>query len=176
MESEVRALDPILQLYQTHRQEVFRYLAGLTRNADLAEELVSETFCAALTALPRYRGDADVKTWLFAIARHKWYEHLRKKLPVTEEDLTGLYLADGGPGPAELAELRQCAARVQQLLAGMPPRTRRVVRMRMEGYSFYEIGQALAISEGSARVIDFRARAALRAALQKEGLYETAGL
>ena len=163
-------MEPLLRLYETYRQDVYRYLAGLTRDAALAEELTSETFCAAMAALPRCRGDADPKTWLFAIARHKWYEHLRRRAPVTEEELAGLYLADGAPGPEQAAELRQCAARVRQLLDGMPPRTGTVVRMRMAGYSFYEIGQALAIREGSARVIDFRARAALREALQKEGL------
>jgi len=162
----------IIKLYEQYRQDVFRYLAGLTHDAALAEELLSETFCAALSALPRYNGKADVKTWLFSIARHKWYEHLRRQGPktLTEEDLAGLYLADGAPGPAETAELRQAAARARQLLAEMPERTRRVVTLRMEGYSFYEIGQSLDVSEGSARVIDFRARAALRDTLQKEGL------
>ncbi len=162
----------ILTLYEQYRGDVFRYLAGLTHDADTAEELVSETFCAALTALPRYRGDADVKTWLFGIARHKWYEHLRSRGPktLTEDDLAGLYLTDGAPGPAEAAELKQAAARTRQLLAQLPPRTRQVVTLRIEGYSFYEIGQAVGISEGSARVIDFRARAALRQALQQEGL------
>lgn len=165
-------MSPILKLYEQYRGDVFRYLAGLTHDADLAEELVSETFCAAIAALPRYRGDADVKTWLFGIARHKWYEQLRRRGPdtLTQEDLLGLYLADGAPGPAEAAEQRQAADRARALLALMPPRTRRVVTMRMQGYSFYEIGQTVGVSEGSARVIDFRARAALQKTLQEEGL------
>ena len=165
-------MSAILKLYETYRDDVFRYLAGLTHDADIAEELVSETFCAALTALPRYRGEADIKTWLFGIARHKWYEHLRRRGPQTlsQEDLLGLYLADTAPGPARTAELRQAADRARALLALMPKRTQAVVLLRMEGYSFYEIGRRLSISEGSARVIDFRARAALRDTLQKEGL------
>ena len=52
-------MEPLLRLYETYRQDVYRYLAGLTRDAALAEELTSETFCAALAALPRCRGDAD---------------------------------------------------------------------------------------------------------------------
>lgn len=165
-------MSAILKLYQQYRDDVFRYLAGLTHNADLAEELVSETFCAAVTALPRYRGEADVKTWLFSIARHKWYEQLRRRPPdtLTEEELLGLCLTDPAPGPAESAELRQAADRARALLALMPGRTQTVVLLRMQGYSFYEIGRQVGISEGSARVIDFRARAALRETLQKEGL------
>ena len=165
-------MSAILDLYQQYRDDVFRYLAGLTHDADAAEELVSETFCAALTALPRYRGEADVKTWLFSIARHKWYEQLRRRGPQTlsQEELLGLYLTDNAPTPAETVELRQAADRARALLALMPKRTQTVMLLRMEGYSFYEIGRRVGISEGSARVIDFRARASLRDTLQKEGL------
>ena len=60
-------MEPLLRLYETYRQDVYRYLAGLTHDAALAEELTAETFCAALAALPRCRGDAAPKTWLFAI-------------------------------------------------------------------------------------------------------------
>lgn len=165
-------MQPILELYHTYRQDVYLYLAGLTHSADLAEELVSETFCAALSALPRYRGDANPKTWLFSIARNKWLDHLRRKTPVTDEDLAGLYLADSGPDPQRQAEQRDAARRALQLLEAEPPRTRQIVLMRIQGYSFYEIGLAAGIREGSARVIDFRARAKLRAALEQEGYDE----
>ena len=41
--------------------------------------------------------------------------------------------------------------------------------MRLEGYSFYEIGLKYNISESSARVIDFRAKSKIRNILKKEG-------
>ena len=49
-------------------------------------------------------------------------------------------------------------------------RTRDIVLMRIEGYSYYEISQINNISEGSARVIDFRAKKKIREILVKEGL------
>lgn len=42
--------------------------------------------------------------------------------------------------------------------------------MRIEGFSFYEIGLQYNISESSARVIDFRAKSKIRTILKKEGL------
>ena len=75
-------------------------------------------------------------------------------------------------GPEALALSAELQARVRQLLEREPPRTRRVVSMRLEGYSFYEIGLACGVSESSARVIDFRAKRRLRAALEQEGFYE----
>ena len=162
-------MDSIELLYETYRLDVFRYLVGLTRDPDLAEDLLSETFVTALTALDGFRGDGSVKSWLLTIARNKWRDHLRKRSPVTDVDLTELYIADPSPGPEKQAMDRETIRRAMELLKQEDPRTQTVVKMRIEGYSYFEIGQKLNIREGSARVIDFRARNRLREKLMKEG-------
>ena len=53
-----------------------------------------------------------------------------------------------------------------------PERTRKIVLMRLEGYSFYEIGKKCGISESSARVVDFRTKAKIREILKKEGFVD----
>ena len=162
-------MDSIELLYETYRLDVFRYLMGLTRDPDLAEDLLSETFVTALTALDGFRGEGSVKSWLLTIARNKWKDHLRKRSPVSDVDLTELYIADPSPGPEKRAMDKETARRAMELLKLEEPRTQTVVKMRIEGYSYYEIGQKLNIREGSARVIDFRARNRLRERLMKEG-------
>ena len=162
-------MDSIEVLYETYRLDVFRYLMGLTRDPDLAEDLLSETFVTALTALEGFRGEGSVKSWLLTIARNKWKDHLRKRSPVTDVDLTELYIADPSPGPEKRAMDKETARRALELLKLEEPRTQTVVKMRIEGYSYFEIGQKLNIREGSARVIDFRARNRLRERLMKEG-------
>lgn len=159
------------KLYERYRQDLYRYLLGQTHDTHLAEDLLSETFCAAMISLPRFRGDADIKTWLFTIARHKWLDHLRKRTP-TELELTELYISDFAPDPEQHAILREAAKRIQTLLAQEDERTRRIVSMRINGFSFYEISNALHISEVSARVIDFRARTKLKRILTEEGYHE----
>ena len=162
-------MDSIELLYETYRMDVFRYLVGLTRDPDLAEDLLSETFVTALTALDGFRGEGSVKSWLLTIARNKWKDHLRKRSPVTDVDLTELYIADPSPGPEKRAMDKETAKRALDLLKLEEPRTQTVVKMRIDGYSYFEIGQKLNIREGSARVIDFRARNRLRERLMKEG-------
>ena len=162
-------MDSIQVLYETYRLDVFRYLMGLTRDPDLAEDLLSETFVTALTALDGFRGEGSVKSWLLTIARNKWKDHLRKRSPVSDVDLTELYIADPSPGPEKRAMDKETARRAMELLKLEEPRIQTVVKMRIEGYSYYEIGQKLNIREGSARVIDFRARSRLRERLMKEG-------
>ena len=162
-------MDSIELLYETYRLDVFRYLVGLTRDPDLAEDLLSDTFVTALTALDGFRGEGSVKSWLLTIARNKWRDHLRKRSPVSDVDLTEIYIADPSPGPEKRAMDKETARRAMELLELEEPRTRTVVKMRIEGYSYFEIGQKLNIREGSARVIDFRARNRLRERLMKEG-------
>lgn len=162
-------MDSIELLYETYRLDVFRYLMGLTRDPDLAEDLLSETFVTALTALDGFRGEGSVKSWLLTIARNKWKDYLRKRSPVSDADLTELYIADPSPGPEKRAMDKETARRAMELLKLEDPRTQTVVKMRIEGYSYFEIGQKLNIREGSARVIDFRAKNRLRERLMKEG-------
>ena len=59
--------------------------------------------------------------------------------------------------------------RIYTLLEAESERTRNIVLMRIEGFSFYEIGVKYSISEASARVIDFRAKAKIRKILKEEG-------
>lgn len=165
-------MDDMNVLYQRYRADLYNYLLGLTRSADLSEELLSETFCAAILALPRFRGDADVKTWLFSIARRKWIDHLRQRHPAEPLELSALYIADTAPGPEEMAQLRDAARRALALLEQEPPRAQQIFRARLEGYSYYEIANSLGIRENSARVIDFRTRKKLKEQLQKEGYHE----
>ena len=162
-------MDSVEYLYETYRRDVYRYLLGMTRDPDLAEDLLSETFCTAIIALDGLRSNSSVKSWLLTIARNKWLDHLRKRRPISDIDLTELYIADPAPGPEQRAVQKEAASRVKELLKQEEPRTRTVVQMRIDGYSFYEIAQKLGIREGSARVIDFRARKKLREQLMKEG-------
>ena len=65
---------------------------------------------------------------------------------------------------------KELADRIKGLLMEKDERTRRIMQLRIEGYSFTEIAQQVGISESSARVIAFRTRKWLMSILKKEGL------
>ena len=148
----------IKAVYEEYNRDVFGYLYSLTHNSDLSEDLTSETFLSALKGLPEFRGDAQIKTWLFSIARHKWYEHIRRdKKEVTPEQLAGLYIT--GFGDIEsYAESTELYNTLLTTLRAYGEREKDVVLMRTQGYSYNEIASKLGISESSARVIEFRTR------------------
>lgn len=157
------------QLFSLYYRDVWQYLYSLSRDAALSEELASETFLEAVSSIATFRSEADVKTWLFSIARHRWYRWLRKqgKTPVMEE-LTDL-IAAPGKAPEEEFIRREMTNRILQLLEQEPQRTKNIVLLRAEGYSFREIAKKWGITENSARVTDFRARMKIRRILMEEG-------
>ena len=82
------------EIYQAHARTVYKFLLSQCHDADLAEELTQETFYQAVRSIDRVNGSCKVSVWLCQIAKHLWYQHLRKRKP--EEPLP----EDGLPCPA----------------------------------------------------------------------------
>lgn len=162
------------RIFSDHYKDVYRYLYSLCRDVSLSEDLASEVFLEVVKSIGSFRAESDVKTWLFSIARHRWISYLRKKKRTVEA--AGLYelteLEQPGGGSAEDGYLEsELAKRVYEIINDEPERPRNVALMRIDGYSFYEIGKELGISESSARVIFFRVKEKIRKKLKEEGLY-----
>ena len=131
----------------------------------LAEDLTSEVFVEVVRSIAAFRGRSDIKTWMFSIARHL----RRKKRQIPTESLHDLYDSHftGLQSPDLSGEVEQA---VHELLSSESELTRRVFRMRLEGYSYYKIASEAGISESSARVVFFRVKTKLKQYLEKEGL------
>ncbi len=156
------------QIYEMYKQDVFHYLLSLTHDHILSEDLTSETFLSALKSLPSFRGESDIKTWLFSIARYRWFGYLRKrKEDLTFNELTENYLKDAMDLQEMVLNIHQ-SEMILSLLEKEPKRTKDIILMRINGYSFYEIATKYTISESSARVIDFRGKKKIREFLEKE--------
>ncbi len=157
-------------LYEKYRDDIYYYLISLTHNNLIAEDLTGETILGAITALPNFKGKSDIKTWLFSIARHKWYEYLRalkKSQNITEK--LEMYISESDCSLERKVEDKEVLKRLSELLDKEPERSKKILIMRAEGYSFYEIGNKIGISENSSRVIDFRTRKKIKEILVKEG-------
>ena len=161
------------KLFEEHYMDIYRYLYSLCRDVSLAEDLTSETFLEAVKSLASFRGKSDIKTWLFSIARHRWYAWLRRKKREPEQPPLDWLREASGEDPERNVLAGEITARIQELIDAQPERTREILKMRIEGYSFHEIGMKYGISESSARVIDFRAKEKIRKILKEEGLYDT---
>ena len=60
---------------------LYRFALSRIKDPGLAEELVQETFLAALNSQKNFKGRSSARTWLIAILKHKIVDQFRKKKP-----------------------------------------------------------------------------------------------
>ena len=147
------------EIYRQYARTVYRYLASLCHDPELAEELTQETFCQAIRSVDSYDGRSKMSTWLCGVAKNVLRTHLRKHPPA--ESIDGLPLSV----PSAEAQAESAEARLQLLrrLHALPEPSREVVYLRVFGdLSFREIGEVLERSENWARVTFYRAKEKLK--------------
>lgn len=89
-----------------YADSLFSYAFFRVQNRSLAEELVQETFVAALVAKDKFKGNSSEKTWFFAILKNKIIDQLRRKYrekscnrwKLPQNMLMTIFLTNGGSG------------------------------------------------------------------------------
>ena len=155
-------MEDMQKVYQQHARTVYKFLLAKTRDERLAEELTQETFYQAVRSVDRFDGTCKVSVWLCQIAKHLWFQHLRKQkreAPVPPEDLPE------SPGPSAEESVLEQEGRMDllKLVHGLPEAQRGVVYLRaFGGLSFREIGDVCGKTETWARVTFYRSKEKLR--------------
>ncbi len=157
-------------LYEQYKKDVYYYLYHLSQNTTATEDLTAEVFLSAIKSLPNFRGDSDIKTWLFGIARLKWFEFLRKEKKYRSTlDRLSLYINQVDILDERDIFNKEVSQKIMSLLGEQSEKAKEIVLLRVDGYSFCEIAKKVGISESSARVVDFRTKKKIREILTKEG-------
>jgi RNA polymerase sigma-70 factor (ECF subfamily) len=144
---------------------IYRWLAALTHQAQLAEDLTQEAFMKAWRSLPTYRPGSRFLAWLFAIARNTWIDHCRGSRPAPAEPLTE-ELPARDESPEEAALVQEGRSLLGQACAGLPTLFREAYLLwSLEDLGFEEIARVLRINKATARWRVFKARSLLLARL-----------
>lgn len=155
-------------LVERYAEPVLNLIRRITGDQDDAEDLAQETFLAAFRALPSFRGDARLLTWLHRIAVnkcHDWFRSRRPLEPWHEPEDSG-----GGPEPAAdtntperaLAQ-KEVADLLEGALQALPAVYREAfVLKHVEGLSYEEMSKILDASQGALKMRVYKARAQVR--------------
>ena len=158
-------------LYRRHAGRVHGVIARLFGGrSGQTEELAQDAFVRAWQALPQWRPEAAINTWLFQIARNLAIDHLRRRKSVqfVSDDAAGIDLPQEGPGPEAQAQTAQQYRLLEAALQQITPEHREIMLLReVEGLSYDEIAQVLAINPGTVKSRIARARYALLAQMQR---------
>jgi RNA polymerase sigma-70 factor (ECF subfamily) len=160
--------------------EIYGLLYRLTENSEEARDLTQETFLKAFQSISHFRGEADLRTWIYRIAinqarnRWRWWRRRRRDSTVSLDSTNGqsnqplsANLAEESNNPEEetLAHERQRALRLA--LRGLSGSYRETVILRdIEGFTYDEIAEMLDISVGTVKSRLARGRQELRRRLE----------
>ena len=168
--------------FETHADYLFNFAIGQMRDSGVAEDLVQETFLAALKSPNGFSGHSSERTWLVGILRHKICDDLRKTcreravrvdpLPVNSEESweeSALWLHDIAAEtqlPSRRMELDEFRASLELALGTLPPRIAQVFQLYdIEERSNREVCAEMNISESNLWVMLHRGRKQLRGQL-----------
>lgn len=74
----------IEEVYYQYFKDVYRYILSLCNDVYIAEEIAQETFFKALKSIDSFRGECDIKVWLFRIAKNTYLSAIKKKTYMEE--------------------------------------------------------------------------------------------
>ena len=144
----------------------------LGRSRPDAEDVWQETLLAALHALPTYRGECRLFTWLCGIARHKIADHFRRQgrtMTDVFSDLSEVQLSaliSGAPLPEEVVMRQATRVRVIEALALLNEDCRAALIARYaDERSVREVARMLGRTYKATESLLSRARVAFREAL-----------
>lgn len=186
-DSPVR-LDPE-RWVEEHADALFGFAAARVRDRAIAQDLVQETFLAAMKARESFAGRSTERSWLFGILRNKLVDYYRRQsreitvtdleTPFPEEE--GAFAASGmgkngwvmklAPQAWETPEGTLVSKEFQEILqtclAGLPDKVARVFVLReIDGVTSEEICKDLGVSPNNLWVMLHRARMGLRRCLE----------
>jgi RNA polymerase sigma factor (sigma-70 family) len=150
------------RLLREHEAVVRRLAHSYERDPARRQDLVQEIWLAVWQALPRFRGDASERTFVFRIAHNRAVTHIehwrRRRTEALDEDAP---VADAAPDPERALSQQQRHERLRAAVQALPLNLRQVVVLALEGLSHAEVADIVGISENNVAVRMTRARAEL---------------
>ncbi len=163
---------------------LFNYAVARVSNAEIAKDLVQETFFAGLNSAKNYKGDAAERTWLIAILKRKVIDHYRKinsnkgKAEVrinynASSDSDGDWLEEQVADPYSklenaAMENAELGLAIQECISKLPRKQSLVFTMKtIQGISTEDICNELGINPSNLWVMIHRARTALMGCLNQ---------
>src|SRR3954469_5605094 len=114
------------ELYARYADRVFARLTLLIGPGADRDDLVQQVFLRLHCALPRFRGDSTLPTFLHRITLHVAFDHLRQRgrRPVVHDPEALEALVDGDPTPEDRTRRRQELRQIFDLLEQIAPNKR----------------------------------------------------
>jgi len=165
--SSVEAMDheQFASFYARSARSLWAYLARVSRDPALADDLTQESYVRFLCASHPEDGEVAARRYLFRIATNLLRDHWRRPQSSSIDEVPEeVFAAKCGEGQAD------SQAMLGPAMAQMRPRDRQLLWLAYaEGYSHHEIAEVTGLASASIRLLLFRARRKMARLLRRGG-------
>lgn len=159
-------------LVQRYQEPLIRFLRGILNSEDEAFDCAQEAFLAAYRNLWRYSSAHTFRAWIYAIARNKAIDHIRKRkkeVPLTLDE----GIVDHQPGPEEMWLAQERSNDVRAILEELPEHYKQALYLRyQQELTYEEISVVLNIPVSSVKTHLHRGKEKLRQIMERRGIHE----
>jgi len=159
-------------LYDSYKDGIYSFIAGMTGDRHAAEDLTQEAFARAMAAAKGFEARALPKTWLFAIARNLALSHIASRRRRRNEEPGALdgFAADDA-SPSGMIEAKETSKALVLAVQGLTAAHREVFLMKtIDGMTYREIAETIGCPVGTAQSRFHYAVKELRRALSRQGV------
>lgn len=161
------------ELIRRFEKQVYNLAYRLTGNHDDAEDVASEAFVRAYSAIRRFRGASAISTWLYRIVTNVYLDERKRRTAHPQSSLEEYLdvpdgqvkrqIEDSSPGPEQIAELAERSSVLQAAINSLPDfQKTMIVLFHIQELPYEEIAQILNMPVGTVKSRLNRARRALR--------------
>ncbi len=175
-ETTATALPPFEVLFARYEKGIFNHIYRMVGDYEDATDLTSQTFLHAFRSYDRFRGEAQVYTWLYRIAINLCKNHFRKRDREARIEMVSFdaplfsdgeemerEIEDVSQSPERLLEGQELQELIQSAILGLPVDLRTVILLRdVQGLSYQEVAHITGCSVEAVKSRIFRARGQLR--------------
>ena len=162
--------------YRAHGRAIYRFIARRVRSAEDAEDILQSTYLGAWENRASYRGTAQPKTWLTAIALNVMRNHLSRVSdyrfvvePIDDHESALLDLR----APERSMSVKQTFLTGLEFMQGLSPDQQRMLELLfVDNVSYVEVAAALGIPVGTVRSRLSRLRSKLEKHFERKGGFQ----
>jgi len=153
------------QLVDEHGGALRRLCGGYERDEALRHDLEQEVLLNLWRSLPRFRGDASLRTWMYRVAHNTASRHvrtaLRHPMPATDEQAVARH-ASAGPDPEAKVETSIARARLRACIGRLRPLDRQLILLYLEDLHQADIAEITGLSRANVSTRVGRIKAELK--------------
>ena len=162
----------IEEMYEKYSKIIYKYIFCLTKNRELSEEIVQDTFLVAVKNIDKFQKKTKLTTWFCAIAKNIYYKKIKKETKnISIEEISEKFTSENLI--EDIICQKESKLELIKNIQNLDIETQKVMYLRIYAeLSYEEIAEVLGKTASWSRIMFFRGKEKIKENLKKENKNE----